>query len=71
MHNTPMRKLFAMAATFHPPDVLGAWAQPPSAKVPGAEVGFPPKNLQVLDEASFPNAMRWALRIREGATTAM
>lgn len=38
--------------------------------------GFVPKNLQVLDRATFPAAMQsfvqaWACWIREGATTAM
>jgi hypothetical protein len=53
-----MRKLSTVAAFL----LLGALvvqAQPPNSnKGPGKGGGFVPKNLQVLDKATFPNAMQ-------------
>jgi hypothetical protein len=52
-----MRKLSA-AAAFLLFGALVVQAQPPTGKGPGKGGGFAPKNLQVLDKATFPSAMQ-------------
>lgn len=57
-YNTPIRKLFATVAAFLLFTVPVGHAQPPSAKDGRGRGGVAPKNLQVPNEATFPNAMQ-------------